>query len=96
MGRVVRMAILLSLASAPTWAQKPPLLPEKDVAALAQELSGETAKRNLEGITRFGRTLVVNPGSATLPRNLVDLPGTVAILEIATGGCVSAEIIRLG
>src|SRR6202048_348350 len=49
------MAILLSLASAPTWAQKPPLLPEKDVTALAQELSGETAKRNLEGITRFHR-----------------------------------------
>ncbi len=36
-------------------AQKPPLLPEKDVAALAEELSGETAKRNLEGITRFHR-----------------------------------------
>src|ERR1700704_5414126 len=36
-------------------AQKPPLLSEKDVAALAQELSGETAKRNLEGITRFHR-----------------------------------------
>jgi aminopeptidase YwaD len=54
-GRIIRMAILLSLASAPTWAQKPPLLPEKDVAALAQELSGETAKRNLEGITRFHR-----------------------------------------
>jgi hypothetical protein len=32
-------------------AQKPPLLPEKDVAALANELSGETAKRNLEAIT---------------------------------------------
>jgi aminopeptidase YwaD len=54
-GRIVRMAILLSLVSAPTLAQKPPLLPEKDVAALAQELSGETAKRNLEGITRFHR-----------------------------------------
>src|SRR5947209_7915636 len=42
---------------APVWAsaQKPPLLPEKDVAVLAQELSGETAKRNLEGITRFHR-----------------------------------------
>jgi hypothetical protein len=37
-------------------AQKPPLLPEKDVAALAEELSGETAKRNLEGITRLHRT----------------------------------------
>jgi aminopeptidase YwaD len=37
------------------FAQKPPLLPEKDVAALANELSGETAKRNLEGIARFHR-----------------------------------------
>ena len=36
-------------------AQKPPLLPEKEVAALANELSGETAKRNLEGIARFHR-----------------------------------------
>ena len=36
-------------------AQKPPLLPEKDVAALANELSGETDKRNLEGIARFHR-----------------------------------------
>jgi hypothetical protein len=35
--------------------QKPPLLPEKDVAAIAQEISGETAKRNLEGIARFHR-----------------------------------------
>jgi aminopeptidase YwaD len=37
------------------WGQKPPLLPEKDVAALANELSGETAKRNLEGLARFHR-----------------------------------------
>ncbi len=44
----------LALAAA-TEAQKPPLLPEKDVAALANELSGETAKRNLEGIARFHR-----------------------------------------
>jgi uncharacterized protein len=51
---------------------------------------------HLEGITRFGCTLVVNPGSATLPRNLVDVPGTVAVLEIAPGGQVSAEIIQLG
>src|ERR1700674_2766715 len=35
--------------------QKPPLLPEKDVAALANELSGETGKRNLVGIARFHR-----------------------------------------
>jgi aminopeptidase YwaD len=37
------------------WGQKPPLLPEKDVAALANELSGETAKRNLEVIATFHR-----------------------------------------
>src|SRR5579885_2365032 len=36
-------------------AQKPPLLPAKDVAALANELSGETAKRNLEVIATFHR-----------------------------------------
>ena len=36
-------------------AQKTILLPEKDIAALANELSGETAKRNLEGIARFHR-----------------------------------------
>jgi aminopeptidase YwaD len=35
--------------------QKPPLLGEKDVAALSNEISGETAKRNLEGIARFHR-----------------------------------------
>jgi aminopeptidase YwaD len=51
--------ILLLLAaccfSPAAWGQKPPLLPEKDVAALANELSGETAKRNLEGLARFHR-----------------------------------------
>lgn len=36
-------------------AQKPPLLDATIVAALDQELSGEIAKRNLEGITRFHR-----------------------------------------
>ena len=40
--------------------QRTPLLPEKDVASLANELSGETAKRNLEGLARFHR----QPGSA--------------------------------
>ncbi len=50
---------------------------------------------HLEGVVRFGETLVVNPGSATLPRNLVNVPGTVAILEIAPGGRVSADIITL-
>ena len=35
--------------------QRTPLLPEKDVAAIANELSGETAKRNLEGLARLHR-----------------------------------------
>jgi aminopeptidase YwaD len=55
MRHTLRIAPLLLLAPLCSRAQKPPLLPEKDVAALAQELSGETAKRNLEGITRFHR-----------------------------------------
>jgi uncharacterized protein len=50
---------------------------------------------HVEGVVRYGSTLVVNPGSATLPHNLVDIPGTVAILEIGAGG-ISAEIIQLG
>jgi len=54
-GRIFRFAVLLSLVCCAASAQKPPLLPENDVAALAQELSGETAKRNLEGIVRFHR-----------------------------------------
>jgi aminopeptidase YwaD len=36
-------------------AQNPPLLPDESVRSLANELSGETAKRNLEGISRFHR-----------------------------------------
>src|ERR1700728_1939276 len=49
------VAVFLSLFSVAALAQKPPLLPDKTIAALAQELSGETAKRNLEGIARFHR-----------------------------------------
>src|ERR1700730_2043067 len=49
---------------------------------------------HIEGIVHFGDTMIVNPGSATLPRNLTDIPGTVAILEILNG-TASAEIIRL-
>ena len=41
--------------AAGAWGQKPPLLAEKDVAAIAGEISGEAAKRNLEGIARFHR-----------------------------------------
>ena len=51
---------------------------------------------HIEGVVRFGSTLVVNPGSATLPRNLTNIPGTVAILEVADGVVRSAEIVQLG
>lgn len=51
------LAVVLALLVFPfvVKAQKPPLLPEDQVKALAQELSGETAKRNLEGIVRYHR-----------------------------------------
>ena len=56
MKRLASIAIFLLLpASSALHAQKPPLLPENDVARLANELSGETAKRNLEGLARFHR-----------------------------------------
>jgi aminopeptidase YwaD len=51
-GLVVGLALMSGSA---VWAQKPPLLPERDVAVLANELSGEAAKRNLEGLARFHR-----------------------------------------
>src|SRR5215469_1766389 len=49
------LVVIFFLASLSALAQKPPLLPENQVAALAQELSGETAKRNLEGLARNHR-----------------------------------------
>jgi aminopeptidase YwaD len=52
--RWIAMAGSLVLAAS-VWAQKPPLLPEQHVTALVDELSGEIAKRNLEGMARFHR-----------------------------------------
>lgn len=51
------LAVILEglLVSANLRAQQPPLLPEKTVSALAGELSGETAKRNLEFLARLHR-----------------------------------------
>src|ERR1700690_1690407 len=49
----VGIAVLVLAAGA--WGQKSPLLAGKEVAAIAGEISGETAKRNLEGIARFHR-----------------------------------------
>ena len=55
MRHVWTLGTALLVLAAGAEGQKPPLLPQKDVAALANELSGETAKRNLEGIARFHR-----------------------------------------
>src|SRR6202790_3360184 len=52
---VVLLCILLAGGGSAAAAQPPPLLPEASVAALVNELSGETAKRNLEGLARFHR-----------------------------------------
>ena len=54
MKRIAGMVVGL-MVGVGAWGQKPPLLAEKDVASLANEISGETAKRNLEGIARFHR-----------------------------------------
>lgn len=52
------IAFAAGLAAAATSAAAviaPPLLPAQDVRAIADELSGETAKRNLEGLARLHR-----------------------------------------
>ena len=48
--------LVMGLAGgAGAWGQKAPLLAEKDVAAIAGEISGATAKRNLQEIAAFHR-----------------------------------------
>src|SRR5712671_4358240 len=49
------IVFMLIMAGAGRAQQRTPLLGEKDVARLADELSGETAKRNLEGLARLHR-----------------------------------------
>lgn len=55
MQRTALLFLTLVLLPFSLAAQRPPLLPEDQVKALANELSGETAKRNLEGIVRNHR-----------------------------------------
>jgi len=47
--------VLLAFSSATVCAHTPPLLPSPEIAALGNELSGEIAKRNLEGLARLHR-----------------------------------------
>lgn len=49
------IGILLAVLSATVYAHTPPLLASPEIAALANELSGEIAKRNLEGLARLHR-----------------------------------------
>jgi len=53
-GRYAAFALCTLICSG-VGAHPAPLLPPADVAALADELSGETAKRNLEGLARLHR-----------------------------------------
>ncbi|MGA2662301.1 MAG: hypothetical protein ABSH34_32875, partial [Verrucomicrobiota bacterium] len=55
MSKLWAVTFLVLTTTGAALAQKPPLLAEKDVAVLANEVSGETAKRNLEGIAKFHR-----------------------------------------
>ena len=50
--------VLMVCSGAAAHAQAPPLMRPENAAALAGELSGETAKRNLEAITRQHRMRV--------------------------------------
>jgi hypothetical protein len=54
MNRIGSVALVL-LAGGPLRAQQPRLLPDPVITALDQELSGETAKRNLEYLARLHR-----------------------------------------
>jgi aminopeptidase YwaD len=49
------LTIALTAVGHVALAQTPPLLPQPTVAALANEVSGATAKRNLEGLARLHR-----------------------------------------
>src|SRR3979411_1143113 len=53
-GAIVLMALVVGGGTAMAQ-QGTRWLPEKDVGGLANELSGETAKRNLEGLARLHR-----------------------------------------
>src|SRR5258708_5469760 len=54
-GMIVIAATVAAAAGPAVAQQRTPLLTEKEVAALANELSGETAKGNLEGLARLHR-----------------------------------------
>jgi hypothetical protein len=50
---------------------------------------------HVETIETYKGILLINPGSPTLPHNLMPQPGTVGLLDVTTGK-VEAQIISLG
>jgi hypothetical protein len=55
MNKIAALVVAGLVVGAGAWGQKPSLLAEKDVAAIAGEISRATAKRNLKGIAAFHR-----------------------------------------
>ena len=55
MGRRTVSGVILLLAASVSFADSLPFIPEKQLAAIASELSGESAKRHLEGFSRHHR-----------------------------------------
>src|SRR5215831_11046505 len=53
--RLSLICVLLAVSYVSVCAHTPPLLPPPEIAALGNELSGEIAKRNLEGLARLHR-----------------------------------------
>src|SRR5205823_6964588 len=52
---ILHSAFATLLLATPLIAESLPFLPEKDLAAIASEISGESAKRHLEGFSRHHR-----------------------------------------
>src|SRR5579883_3458981 len=67
----------LLMAAVGAWGQKPPLLAEKEVAAIAGEISGAMAKRNLERIA--GISCSGGAGGGEVERVRVERCGDFAV-----------------
>src|SRR5437667_152884 len=78
------------------WAQKPLLLPEKDVAALAQELSGGTAKRNSEGSDVTAELVDVGEGTKEGDYAGKDVKGKIVLAAAQPGAVQDLAVGKFG